>query len=185
MESLAIVRMNPMSNGHRYLIEEMLKVSSKIYIGLGSCQESRTVKNPFNKEERTAMIRNIFPDKEKVVLFYLNDLGDCSKKEWNDYCLKELHSQIGENANPTTYFGGCSADIEWWSEAVNLNSEPMSLIDVCRYDNEHISATEIRESLSEFLSGKEFSVKWGKHIPKENLEYVESNYPRELLRCGD
>ena len=181
MESLAIVRMNPMSNGHNYLVEEMLKVSSKVYIGLGSCQESRTEKNPFTKEQRTEMIRNVFPDTSKVIIFYLNDLGPCSKKEWNNYCLNELQKQISEDANPSIYFGGCNADIEWWSEAVNLKGESIKTISLCREDNEHLSATTIRKSLSNFLNGKTFDIDWVKHIPDKNVEFVKDNYPRELL----
>jgi hypothetical protein len=173
--------MNPMSKGHKYLIEEMLSVSDKVYLGLGSCQEERTLRNPFSPKDREKMIRAVFPDSEKLIIFFLNDLGDCSKKEWNDYCLTELHKQIGYDANPTMYFGGCDADIEWWREAVNLNNVKMKSVSLCREENEYFSATEIRESLTNFLNGKLFHIDWTKHIPSENIEFVKKNYPRSLL----
>lgn len=181
MESLAIVRMNPMSTGHKYLIEEMLERSERVFLGLGSCQEDGTDKNPFSKKEREIMIRNVFPDEDKLVIFFLNDLGSCSRKEWNNYCLTELHQQVGYDANPTVYFGGCDADIYWWSEAVNLNNVKMESISLCREDNHHISATEVRESLTSFLKGQTFNIEWIKHIPSQNIEFVKENYPKSLL----
>jgi len=179
--SIAIVRMNPMHKGHEYLIREMGKVSDKVYIGLGSCQEEKTLKNPYSPKQREQMIRNIFPNKDKYQIFFLNDLGSCSKKEWQDYCLNELRKQCGEDANPKRYFGGCHADVEWWEDGKNLKGEDITLISLCREENEHLSATEIRHSLRHFLAGQEMNIKWVKEIPEENVEYVKENYPKELI----
>ena len=170
MESLAIVRMNPMSKGHKYLIDEMLKVSERVFIGLGSSQEFGTVRNPFSPLERIKMIRNIFPDEDKVILFLVNDLGDCSRDEWTNHCLIELHNQVGYDANPSMYFGGSEEDIYWWSNAYNLKNVKIKPISLSREENEHISATEIRDSLTNFLNGNVFDVQWSKHIPFENIE---------------
>ena len=179
--SIAIVRMNPAHMGHKYLIEEMGKESKIVYIGLGSCQEERTLKNPYSPKERSQMIRNMFPNQEKYKIFFLNDFPDCTKKEWQDYCLKELKKQCGEDSNPKKYFGGCDNDITWWKNAKNLIGENIQCVSLCRENNNHLSATEIRKSLRNFLAGKTMNIKWVKEIPEENLEFVKNNYPKELI----
>lgn len=181
MIGIAIVRMNPMHLGHKYLIEEMLKVSDVVCIGLGSCQEERTLKNPFNPKEREQMIRNIFPDKNKVKIFFLEDDLTLTKKEWQEYCLNELKKQTKEDLNPNKYFAGCENDMTWWENAVNLNNYKMELISLCRYENNYLSATEIRKSLRHYLEGDTNSTEWILETPKENLEFVKNNYPKELI----
>ena len=179
--SIAIVRMNPMHMGHKYLIEEMGKVSNTVFIGLGSCQEERTLKNPYSPKEREQMIRNVFPDKDKYKVFFLNDLGACSEKEWQDYCLSELKKQCGKEYTPSRYFGGCHDDIKWWDGAKNSNGKDIECVSLCREDNEHLSATEIRKGLRNFLAGQTMNIKWIKEIPEENFNYVIEKYPKELV----
>jgi len=178
--SIAIVRMNPMHMGHKYLIEEMGKVSNTVYIGLGTCQEERTLKNPYTPKERETMIRNVFPDKNKYKIFFLDDLPNCSKKEWQEYCLIELEKQCGES-NPNRYFGGCEADVDWWEDSINLSGDKIETVSLCRYDTDYMSATEIRKSLRLYLSGENNSTDWISHIPKENIDFVKEKYPKELL----
>ena len=170
--SMAIVRMNPMHLGHRYLIEEMGKVSDKVYIGLGSCQEYGTLKNPYTKEEREQMIRNVFPDKNKYKIFFLDDLGSCSKQEWQNYCLNELEKQCGESY-PTRYFGGCEEDTTWWEGAINKAGNKIERATLCRTDNHYLSATDIRKSLRHYLAGDKNSTEWIEHIPEENIDFVK------------
>ena len=179
--SMAIVRMNPMHMGHKYLIKEMGEVSDIVYIGLGSCQEEKTLKNPYTPKEREQMIRNVFPNEDKYKVFFLNDLGSCSEKEWQDYCLAELKEQCGTEYAPTRYFGGCHDDIKWWKDAKNLNGEDIECVSLCRDNNEHLSATEIRQSLRNFLAGQTMNIKWVKEIPQENIDFVKENYPKELI----
>ena len=180
-KSLAIVRMNPMHKGHEYLCKEMGKVSDVVYIGLGSSQEEKTLKNPYSPKQREIMVRNVFPDKKKYVIFFLEDLGSCSPKEWQDYCLDELLKQCGKDANPTMYFGGCSEDVVWWKDAKNKEGQDIKCVALCRDENEHLSATEIRHSLRHFLAGQTMNIKWVKEIPDQNIEFVKENYPKELI----
>lgn len=179
--SIAIVRMNPMHLGHKYLIGEMGKVSNHVYIGLGSCQEYGTLKNPYTPKERAQMIRNVFPNTNKYHIFFLNDHPNMTPKEWQTYCLTELRNQCGLEYQPTRYFGGCEADLEWWEEAKNLDGDNLQTISLCRDKNDYISATEIRKYLRPYLQGDEMSIDWIDHIPKENIEYVKEKYPKKLI----
>lgn len=52
---LVIGRFQPFHKGHQYLIEESLKISEKIIIGIGSANKS-DAKNPWNWEERKKVI---------------------------------------------------------------------------------------------------------------------------------
>ena len=53
-----VSRFQPFHNGHKSLVDKMLKESKYSTIILGSAQESRTQKNPFTAEERINMIKN-------------------------------------------------------------------------------------------------------------------------------
>ena len=44
---LAVMRMQPMHNGHYELISRMMKEMDVVIIGLGSIQETLTINNPF------------------------------------------------------------------------------------------------------------------------------------------
>ena len=44
---LAVMRMQPMHNGHYELISKMMKEMDTVIIGLGSIQETHTTSNPY------------------------------------------------------------------------------------------------------------------------------------------
>ncbi len=54
-----VSRFQPFHNGHKSLVDKMLKESTYGTIVLGLAQESRTAKNPFTAEERIFMINNV------------------------------------------------------------------------------------------------------------------------------
>ena len=57
---LAIMRMQPLHNGHYELISRMLKEMDTIIIGLGSIQETHTINNPFTPKQRREMLEKVF-----------------------------------------------------------------------------------------------------------------------------
>ncbi|MDD4353382.1 MAG: adenylyltransferase/cytidyltransferase family protein [Candidatus Nanoarchaeia archaeon] len=59
-KALIIGRFQPFHKGHEFLINQVLKQNYSIIIAIGSSQESRTAKNPFNYEERKKMIQSCF-----------------------------------------------------------------------------------------------------------------------------
>jgi len=56
--ALIIGRFQPLHLGHMNVIEEAAREYDEIIIGIGSSQESHTLKNPFTAGERIMMIKN-------------------------------------------------------------------------------------------------------------------------------
>ena len=56
--ALIIGRFQPLHLGHMKVIEEAAREYDEIIIGIGSSQESHTLKNPFTAGERIMMIKN-------------------------------------------------------------------------------------------------------------------------------
>jgi cytidyltransferase-like protein len=136
--ALAIMRLQPLHEGHKILINEMLKRCDEVIIGVGSTQESKTEKNPFTYEERKKMLKDAFKDKIKIIP--LIDIGAKTKEEWVDYVLCELKKY--SLPTPTHYFSGSKEDANWYNET---NWE---IVIIDRYTvGKGISGTEIRKTM--------------------------------------
>lgn len=66
--AVVIGRFQPFHNGHHQLVLHALRVARRVLILVGSSQESRTEKNPFNFEERHAMILSNFSTLDRGVI---------------------------------------------------------------------------------------------------------------------
>ena len=64
-----VSRFQPFHNGHKNLFDKMLNECNHATLILGSAQESRTAKNPFNVEERIFMIKNVYGNPKKLDIF--------------------------------------------------------------------------------------------------------------------
>jgi len=64
--ALFVGRFQPMHLGHLKVIKWILKKYDKVIIVIGSSQESKTEKNPFNLKERKRMIQNTL-NAEKIM----------------------------------------------------------------------------------------------------------------------
>lgn len=108
---LAIMRMHPLHNGHEIIINRMREECDVAIVGIGSCQKSREINNPFTYDERRDLIRTVYGDSVKIVP--LNDLGTSTDtNEWCDYVLKKI-KKIGLD-EPTDYYAGSVADAIWY-----------------------------------------------------------------------
>lgn len=58
--AVIIGRFQPFHNGHKYLVEEALKLAENVIILIGSANRAMSVKNPFTYEERGNMIYETF-----------------------------------------------------------------------------------------------------------------------------
>jgi len=138
--ALAVMRLQPMHEGHKILIEKMLELCDDVIIAVGSAQESRTDKNPFSYEERKKMLLDVFPDSKTLSIIPLADIGAKSKKEWTDYLIKELKKN--SLPSPTHYFSGSKEDADWYTQT------GWDIIIVDRFTvGKGISATKIRENM--------------------------------------
>ena len=80
---LIVGRFQTFHNGHRVMIDTALRLCDHLVIFIGSSQESRTLKNPFNYELRKQMIELTFSDEyiEKNIPGYLSPKYEMIKEK--------------------------------------------------------------------------------------------------------
>ena len=59
--AIFIGRFQPLHNGHVHNIEKGLEIADNVLVILGSANQPRTPKNPFTVQERTDLIKELFP----------------------------------------------------------------------------------------------------------------------------
>ncbi len=140
--ALAVMRLQPLHEGHRILIDAMFARCDRVIIGIGSTQESGTGRNPYSYEERKAMVEAAYGKRDDLTILPLVDIGAQSRQEWVDYLMEELKKR--GLPCPTHYFSGSEADADWYTETdweiVIIDRETVG---------KGISATRIREAMRE------------------------------------
>lgn len=138
--ALAVMRLQPLHEGHKILIDAMFGMCDRVIIGIGSTQESGTERNPYSYEERKAMVASLYGERENLAIIPLIDIGAQSKQEWVDYVVGELERH--DLPCPTHYFSGSERDADWYSETgweiIIIDRETVG---------KGISATKIREAI--------------------------------------
>lgn len=201
---LAVMRMQPMHNGHSELLSWMTRECEDVYVGLGSCDKSATRSNPLNFDVRKAAIQNVFGTRIKV--FPLADLGATTgTNDWADYVLDKVH-KIGLK-DPTDYYAGSKADAMWYKDRFfneEISSKPMPRMhssypasvayfwyreqpwdrlkgDFCEVDRRlHILDRNLNNCppATELRSYIELgSDEWKQWVPRVNHQLIETNYP--------
>lgn len=174
---LAIMRMQPLHNGHYELISRMLKEMDTIIIGLGSIQETHTINNPFTPKQRREMLEKVFGPtgkNSKIKIVELKDLGTVSKIAWAMHVFGKIE---GMNLpKPTHYYAGSNNDASWFN---SINDEfGNGTLNICIVDRlkESIcmSGTEVRKAIMYETDD------WKEYIPSVLVDYVESNFPQDL-----
>lgn len=195
--ALAIMRTQPLHEGHVRIVRKMTSDYETVIVGLGSADKSRVPANPFTIDERIQMWDNVFANRVRLVP--LKDLGATSHtSEWCDYVLKKIKG-LGLPA-PTDYFTGSMADAVWYrnrffNAAVGSpthDCDPTEFIanympdgvfrqlHVVERNGSYIpSATELRTFLQTRTDG------WKPFVPAVNHELVESCYPEEFKVGSD
>ena len=72
-----LARLQPIHNGHKQIIDDIISRGFTPVVILGSSQESDTMKNPYSVQERTEMVRLLYPD---IKVLHINDNSD-----WNHF----------------------------------------------------------------------------------------------------
>ncbi|MDL2295946.1 adenylyltransferase/cytidyltransferase family protein [Lachnospiraceae bacterium OttesenSCG-928-E19] len=128
---LIIMRAQPFHLGHENMINHMLNECDKIYILIGSAQESGTTRNPFTYGQRKQMIENVYGVNDRITIKPIADLGDYTR--WANYIVCNL------GFTPDAYYCGDDQDKALF-ESIGIN--------VVEFDRTElpISATEIRET---------------------------------------
>ena len=167
--SFMVARFQPLHNGHKMIIDKMLKESKYVTIILGSCQESGTSSNPLSPEQRKNLIENIYNKKENMKILFMNDIN-CGADEWYIQIKKFLKDNVPQFGFPDAYYCGDMINGSYYNKG-EFNIE---VIDRDLQEGYYkISATEIRDMI------KNNNNNWKNYIPKENHELIEK-YFRDL-----
>lgn len=178
---LAVVRLQPLHNGHCRIIDSMIRAHHTVILGIGSTQKNREKDNPWTFEERKKMVHNVYGDRVKII--QLKDLGTTEKtNDWVDYVLDKIR-KVGLQ-EPTDYYTGSKADAVFYLGRFKLdddskdehifkeNSKRLHIIE--RTDTVIPSATELRTFIELRNDG------WKEWVPRVNWEIVENNFPEEF-----
>jgi len=155
MKALFVGRFQPMHLGHLKVIKWILKKYDKIFIAIGSSQESNTNKNPFTFEERKIMTQNTLNseriEKKKYEIFGIPDVHD--DKAWVENILKKAKFDVVFTKNPWT---------KRCFEAFNIpvKEHPM-------FDN--ISGSKIRKMI-------ENNDDWQELVPEEVQKIIKKQF---------
>ena len=141
--AMIVGRFQTFHKGHQHLIETALKICDRVIIMVGSAQECGTERNPLNVETRIKMIRQIYDDERRVMVYALSDLTDENdvRPEWGRYLLDNIDRYIYKN--PEVYvFGNDEPRGFTWFEPEDLKNTTQLIVN--RADIP-ISATMLRD----------------------------------------
>ncbi len=187
----AVMRIQPLSDGHRGALNRIAGECETAIIAIGSTQAPMDIYNPWSFEQRKEMVRNVYGDRFKIVP--VTDLGtDSTTTDWCEYVLGKLE-KLGLPA-PTDYYTGSVADAIWYRKhfftpeeikaKLKLDGREYEVNSMDVYPRLHIlnrettiypPATDIRT----FLRLK--SDEWKQWVPRVNHKLVESTFPKELI----
>lgn len=160
--------------GHEALINKGLQLSRRTYVGVGSAQESGTLRNPFTIQTRIRVIREMYSDlsEDKLVVGGIDDMSNELNRStsWGTYLKKHLIDKFGMFPDLILY-GSSSTRSKWFEDSDMINTNELfisrGLIP--------ISGTDIRAFL---LVGDEDS--WYANVP-ESIYYLYPELREELI----
>jgi bifunctional NMN adenylyltransferase/nudix hydrolase len=145
--ALAIMRLQPLHDGHKILINEMFNRCDKVIIAIGSINSTDKQRNPFSFAQRKEMLLNAFKNKKNMHIIGIEDINAKTKQEWVNYVKEQL--KINNLPQPTCYFSGSKEDASWYEES------GWEIIIIDRYTiGKGICATQIRKELFNETSNK-------------------------------
>ena len=174
---LAVMRMQPMHNGHYNLIVKMMQEMDIVIIGLGSIQETHTLNNPYTPKQRREMIEKVFGPtgkNSKIKIVELKDLGAVTKIAWAMHVFGKLE---GMNLpKPTHYYAGSNHDASWFASVNNEFGEGSLVINTLDRVKVSISmsGTEVRKSIIDETDD------WKEYVPAVLVDFIEQGFPKEL-----
>ena len=130
--------------GHERLVNVGLKLCDRVVIMIGSSQESGTERNPFNVTTREKMIRTIYDNDERLLIYGIPDLTNENdiRPEWGRYLLDHVDQHVFK-APELMIYGNDEARSKWF--------DPKDIINTSEYiinrGKLNISATMVREAM--------------------------------------
>lgn len=143
---LIVGRFQTFHKGHQSLIDTGLKLCDRLYILVGSAQESGTERNPFNIATRINMIRECYPDRERVKIYALADLTNENDitHDWGRYVLQNVDRYLFK-APELMIYGNDEVRSRWF-DTEDIKDTAEFIIPRSRLP---ISATQIRKLMIE------------------------------------
>ena len=141
---LIVGRFQTFHKGHQSLVETALKLCDRVIIFVGSSQESGTERNPFNVATRMNVIRECYPDKDRVQIYALPDLTheDDVSVAWGKFVLENVDRYIYK-APEIMVYGNDEARSRWF----DLNDIKNTAEFIIPRSRLPISATMLREMM--------------------------------------
>ena len=141
---LIVGRFQTFHKGHQSLIETALSLCDRVYILVGSSQESGTERNPFNISTRMKVIRECYPDTTRVFIYALADLTNENDitHDWGKYVLNNIDRYIYK-APELMIYGNDEARSRWFNEE-DIKDTSEFIVHRSRLP---ISATMLREMM--------------------------------------
>lgn len=128
---LVIGRFQPIHKGHEFIIKQALTLCNKVYVYIGSSQESNTWRNPFSFDLRKELISKVFSKevrKKRLIIKPLADIGVGDTLEWGQYVMDTIRTDLWKGFDPSNhedidlYVTGCEkARASWFSNAITPN----------------------------------------------------------------
>lgn len=130
--------------GHESLVETGLKLCDRMLILVGSAQESGTERNPFNIMTRINVIKEVFDDENRIMIYALSDLTNENDitPDWGRYVLKNIDRYIYK-APELMIYGNDEARSRWF-DPVDIKDTTEIIVPRSRLP---ISATMLREMM--------------------------------------
>ena len=112
---LIVGRFQTFHKGHQSLVETALKLCDRVVILVGSAQESGTERNPFNVATRINVIKECYPDENRVKIYALPDLTheDDITTDWGKFVLENVDRYIYK-APEIMVYGNDEARSKWF-----------------------------------------------------------------------
>lgn len=165
VDGLVVLRAQPLHFGHIRVVDAALNECERVFIVLGSTQESGTSTNPFTFYERKKMLRNYFEIESLWEQLRVIGLRDIFSLRWPAYVLEEI-AKWHHDTNITKVFGGSQYDCDWFKEQ-KLEAH---IVDRTDSSIPFLSASMLRDMLTYR------DPRWMDYIPRCNWEMVAKKF---------
>ena len=156
---MVVGRFQPLTNGHKFMIDKALSFCKHVVIMICSAQESRTKQNPFSIDERIAMFKRIYRKEilfKRIIIIPVSDQGIGNNEKWGEFLLNTTKYKL--KMKPDIFISGIeNRRTNWFKNEINIDQLYINR------DKFPISGTQVREDLFKY---------W-----KDNLVTISLNFP--------
>ena len=118
-----LARLQPLHNGHAYIINKIIEEKGHAHVVIGSADKSMSVRNPLPISIRQAIIKTWLIENnltDKVTVYTLNDLTteEDNSHDWGDYLYSSICEMIGDEEFDMYYSDSPKIMLSWFGEAL-------------------------------------------------------------------